>query len=257
MKLYFLYIGLLLLSFTFSFCNNKAKQPENISSDNSIPSLPLSDVDESKQDTMRLSDGGYELSIEKTDSVKFNTLYSKFYKKEKQPVRITNIDSVKSLLKGRVWFNVSDYGDILIEKIKFDSDTVKVIDDSFEGLFVAYYPEYDFLYLEGGHTSDDGYDLKTGENIYTAGNPSTQTISPNRKYRISSVFGGQECSTHIIQKYINGRFIKIGELGDLDYCYFIRSFWEDDNTFYFSVGGYNDESKGFVEHRFYKLSIFK
>ena len=195
------------------------------------------------------------ISIERIDSIGFNSLYTKHYRKEIAPERITNFDSVKDLLQNRVEFKTFDNDEtILIEKIHFGNGITKSLNDIYEGLFVAYFPEYDFILLEGGHTTDDGYDLTTGKNIDEAGNPADQTISPKGKYRISGVYGGQECSTYIIQKNENNKFVKIGEIDNIDLCYFIKYFWEDDTTFYFSIRSYmNDAEVG--EMKYYRLRI--
>lgn len=232
MKRYIIYIILYISSFQFINC-------ENVDAHTGTDLLPLSK----------------KFSIERIDSIRFNSLYAKHYRKESAPERITDFDSVRELLQGRVEFKTFNNDEtILVEKIHFGDGTTKSLNDIYEGLFVAYFPEYDFILLEGGHTTDDGYDLATGKNIDEAGNPADQTISPEGGYRISGVYGGQECSTYIIQEYKDGMFTKIGEIDDIDICYFIKYFWEDETTFYYSIRSYSHDSVD-GEMQFYRLKI--
>ena len=64
----------------------------------------------------------------------------------------------------------------------------------------GYYPEYGILLLEGGHSSDMCFSIKTGESDLTIGNPEYIISSPKNTYRLNGSFGGQECISYFFQK---------------------------------------------------------
>lgn len=203
-------------------------------------------------------DSSYILSLYQiTDSILFNELYVKYYEKELEPYRIENIDSVKNRLKKQIDIEKDEYNVAFVKRIEALNGRVKVFDHKYEeGLFVAYYPEYNFILMEGGHTIDLGNDLITGESIEEAGNPADQTLSPNRRYRISGVYGGQECSSYIVQEYKANRYQKIAEINDEKLCYMKSHFWLNDTVFYYSEKNYlKDHEEGILG--FYKLVIRK
>lgn len=199
---------------------------------------------------------GYSFDIEKIDSIEFVSLHKQLYKPS-YTEKITNTDSVQSLLKGIVDFQLQEDESLMPIKIHARNGEVINLDDNLEGVFIAYFPKYDFLLLEGGHSSDYGYSLTTGETIFTVGNPDNQTISPNQKFRISGIYGGQECVTYIIQKFTaENSLIKIGTIDDIDLCYFRSHFWRDDTTFYYSTLSYTSNKEG-GEMQYYRLNIKK
>ena len=149
----------------------------------------------------------HSIEINKTEYFKLlknvdKTVYS--------PIKIENLDSIKAILKNRVEW-VSEFSD---EEYKRE-DVIKSIiidngqkirisqtgnDYGFSEGYSGYYPEYGILHLEGGHSSDMCFSIKTGETALTIGNPEYIITSPNKSYRLNGYFGGQECISYFFQK---------------------------------------------------------
>lgn len=113
----------------------------------------------------------------------------------------------------------------------------KVIDYKNNDVYlIAYYPNDHFLYLEGGHAADEGVDVLTGKDVLLVGNSASQIISPNKVFRISSVWSGQECSVFVLQKKSKNGWERISLIDNEDtICNFSDYFWTDDNTLYMKI----------------------
>lgn len=247
----------------YASCTFASKESNNSTNPLNVPeAIQNSEMNHfSKIDCLYSPDSLYSFTLYKIkDSVLFNRLYDKFKTHEPVPFRVTDIDSIRTLIKGKVEMEKNEYDIILVHSFKALNGKEKVfLPYTEEGLLLAYYPEYNFLLMEGGHSSDEGYDLTTGESIYEAGNPATQMFSPQRLYRISGIYGGQECSTYIIQIANQGeRLHKMGNIFSetSNVCNIHRYFWENDHVFYFSEKVYGigyEEGK----EKYYKLIIKK
>lgn len=202
------------------------------------------------------SDSEFDISIQECDVDEYKTSYQKYYEEEKTPVVIRSIDSI---LLELAEINVS----LTLLQPQPEFETIGVlylangdsIEIDAEGIgevgIVAYYPEYHFLLLEGGHSSEMGFNVLTGEDIFEAGNPYVESISPNNKFRLSAIYGGQECCTFVLQKIEDGVMTKLLEIDDYQIlCFYTTCFWVDDYTLYYQTG-YSDN------YSYYKLVIDK
>lgn len=179
------------------------------------------------------------LTIEKINAAQFNTATQQA-KASKPLKKITDFKTVEKLLTGVVDFKEME-GYLTVNKINFRNGTSTGNKDQLdECTFVAYFPTEEILLLEGGHTTDVSFDLKTGQTTYDAGNPDLVSTSPGGKYRLNKVFEGQECFYHFIQEKKNGKFQKVFELDKIFkkkfnkwLCVIEKGFWTNDDTFYF------------------------
>ena len=179
------------------------------------------------------------ITIEKINAAQFNTATQQ--EKVSRPLeKITDFKLVQKQLAGVVEFKELD-SYLRVSKINFRNGTFSGNNDQLADCrFVAYFPTEDILLLEGGHTIDVSFDLKTGQKTYDAGNPGLAITSPSGKYRLNRIFEGQECFYHFLQEKKNGRFQKVLELDKIFkkktgkwLCIIEKGFWTDDDTFYF------------------------
>lgn len=224
--------AVVLLSIVIISCEQKVK---TITDHPSKETITVKTVEE----TTVLTPKPTQIQIEKINAGAFQSAIQQ-EKTSKKPEKITDFKLVKKQLAGVVDFKELD-GNLLVNKINFHNGTSAGNKDQLEDCtFVAYFPSEDILLLEGGHTTDVSFDLKTGQKTYDAGNPDLVITSPSGKYRLNKVFEGQECFYHFIQEKKNGRFQKVFEI-DKTFkknfnkwlCIIEKGFWTDDNTFYF------------------------
>jgi hypothetical protein len=199
------------------------------------------------------------IAIEKINAAQFQSA-TKQEKVSKPIEKITDFKTVQSQLTGIVDFKEMD-GRLRVSKINFRNGSTSGNNDQLEDCsFVAYFPTEDILLLEGGHTIDVSYDLKTGQKTYDAGNPDLVSTSPGGKYRLNKIFEGQECFYHFIQEKKNGKFQKVFELDHIFkkkfnkwLCVIEKGFWTDDDTFYFrEVIQYKETGN---TYEYYKVKI--
>lgn len=180
-----------------------------------------------------------KIAIEKINAAQFQ-LATQQEKASKPLEKITDFKTVQRQLDGVVEFEEMD-GYLRVNKINFRNGTsIGNKDQLADCTFAAYFPTEDVLLLEGGHTIDVSFDLKTGQKTYDAGNPDLVSASPSGKYRLNKVFEGQECFYHFLQEKKNGKFQKVFELDKIFnkkfnkwLCVIEKGFWTDDYTFYF------------------------
>lgn len=132
----------------------------------------------------------YKLDITEIDSIEFNNLKRKYYRVIPKPIGIENMDEAQEMLRNIVSFDEGSVTAIFPQKSKPLSF---IVGDLY---FLAYFPDDNILYLEGGHSSDVSFDLTTGESTEDVGVPSYQIPSPNNKYRINGYWSGHECSSY-------------------------------------------------------------
>ena len=193
----------------------------------------------------------------KIDKAKYIELVKKATKTIYKPKMISNIDSVKTVLRNRVeWFTninkpntvksiITDNG----KKLFFD---INAIDFGFAENYSAYYPEYDILLLEGGHGTDVCFSIKTGETESTIGNPKYIIPSPKNTYRLNGYFGGQECISYFFQKKENRKFTYLTQFNgnDNSLCTFKEFYWIEETQFIYSKMNYSANSENGEEEYF-------
>jgi len=199
------------------------------------------------------------LTIEQIDEAKYRELSQKASKEIRKQKAIRNLDSIKTILKNRVaWvteFESEDYKrDDVLKSITTENGQKLIFnqrsyDFGFSEGHSAYYPEYDILVLEGGHSSDVCFSIKTGETELTIGNPEYIIPSPKNGYRLNGSFGGQECISYFIQKNYNGKFSYLTEF-DNDICTFKSFYWIDETSFIYTTVNYMTDSENGTEEYF-------
>ncbi len=176
-----------------------------------------------------------------------------FQKSEK----ITDLNSIKKRLKNRVTW-ITSFEDEAYKR----EDAIKSIitnkgkeliinqmsnDYGFNKDFSGYYPKYDILVLEGGHSSDACFSIKTGATQSTVGNPDYIIPSPKNTYRLNGYESGQECILYFFQKKEKGEFIYLTDFNIA--CRFVDFYWIDETTFIYSIINYRTDSiKGVQEY---------
>jgi len=254
---YILYTIIILL--TLSSCKSRADDKsinlptaeDDILSDTTQNTIPESTIPENE---IHFSNETYQFIIKRIDSLEFQYLHDSFYIERSTPIKITSLKTVEKILKDYIRIDSSRVITTDIAEIKDKTGNIISSVEDYKGEFIAYYPMEDILLLNGGHESEMTFNLTTGETTQLIGCPENAIASPNKKYEITGWFGGQECTSYIIRKYINGRFHKIADLVHEDLCYFIEAFWEDDDTFNYSITTPRYQSHaGKLEY--YKLSI--
>lgn len=166
-------------------------------------------------------------------------------KKNYKPQKISDLDSIKRILKNRVVWGDNENDDF-IKSIVTEKGQKLILNDKsndcgFSEGWSGYYPEYDILVLEGGHSSDMCFSIKTGETDLTIGNPEYIIPSPKNTYRLNGSFGGQECISYFFQKKDNEKFIYLTEFGwDYDICEFEEFYWINENEFIY-IKKYHEE----------------
>ncbi len=198
------------------------------------------------------------VSAIKIDSAKYSQLLKKASKKTYKPKKIGNLDSIKTILKNRVeWMTKSDWDDDFLDvpksittangqKLLVNRETY--FDTEFAEGWSGYYPEEDILVLEGGHSVDVSFSIKTGGHYLTAGNPQYIVPSPKGTYRLNGLFSGQDCIDYFFEKRENGQYTYLAEFGDLyNACEFKEFYWLNENEFIYKKMDYSTDSKKEIE----------
>ena len=147
--------------------------------------------------------------------------------------KIESIDAINKMLGDRIqWYDGEQLKSISLQngkKLLFRGD---IVDFGFSEGYSGYYPEEEILVLEGGHSSDMCFSLKTGESELTIGNPQYIVSSPRNSYRLNGYFGGQECVSYFFQKKENGSFKYLSNFSyDFDVCTFKSFDWIGETKF--------------------------
>jgi len=168
----------------------------------------------------------------------FIALWKSGYKPDKYK-KITDVDKAKSMLKKRVEFYKKNdpednfyYANTAIQGISFKDGEKAKIEEHEYPFFVAYYPEIDILVTEGGHSSDNCFDLKDSKNTHP-GNPRHYYTSPDKKLRLNGAHDGQDCIVYFLEEWDKpSKAYKIIDSFpyDANMCYAEDCFWYDNNT---------------------------
>lgn len=201
------------------------------------------------------------VAITQLDKATYIELEKKASKETHKPKAMRNLDAIKRLLKNRVaWVTEFESGayvrDDVLKSITTENGQKLVFnqnsyDYGFSEGHSAYFPLYDILVLDGGHSSDVSFSIKTGETDLAIGNPEYINPSPNNSYRLNGLFGGQECISYFLQKKNNNKFVYLTELNpDLDICTFKAFYWIDETSFIYKRINYMTEAENGTEEYF-------
>lgn len=186
----------------------------------------------------------YKVIIDEVSKEDFNT--AERNKKSKHNIeKVTDIKKIETILKNQLTGEINEDGYYNIKKILTDNgkETSAYFDEC--GI-TAYYPEYHYLLLECGHSSDYLINLKNGEDdINRIGNPDFYTTSPQNTFRFNGYYSGQS-NVHFLEKNIINNepeyMLSMSSILALDY---IESyFWIDNTTIFLKI-----------EKKYYKMKL--
>ena len=103
------------------------------------------------------------------------------------------------------------------------------------------------------YEADNGYDLNLGQDPDVIGHAANFFDAPNRQYRITGAYNGQECYDYKLLHHIGDTPWNIIYSIDMDdACHFSHQFWTDTSHFYYSV---MQPQGNETVMRYYQLSI--
>ena len=150
--------------------------------------------------------------------------------------KVSDIKEIEAILKNQLIGDTHEDGYYNIKNILADNG--KQISAYLDECGItAYYPEYHYLLLECGHSSDYLINLKNGEDdINRIGNPEYYTPSPQNTFRFNGYYSGQ-ANVHFLEKnIINDEpeyMLNMSSIIALDY---IESyFWIDNTTIFLKI----------------------
>jgi len=202
------------------------------------------------------------VQIEKIEKPEYFKLLKQVNKITSKTKKISDLDSVKKILKDKVeWFSESEMKNAMannvIKSIKLTNGrkllfNINAVDFGFSEEYSAYYPEYEILVLEAGHSSVS-FSLETGGDEQIIGNPEYIIHSPSKSYRLNGSFDGQECISYFFQKKINGKFAYLTKFNtEAEPCSFKEFYWLNENTFIYRISDFLTENDN---KNFYKGKI--
>jgi len=183
------------------------------------------------------------------DQISKEDFYSKERTKKSSEAiqKITDTKKIKSILKNQLFGDYSQDGHYTINKILADNGK-EISKDLYECEISVYYPEYHYLLLECGHSSDYLINLKNGkDDINRIGNPDYYLPSPQNTFRLNGYYSGQ-ASVHFLEKSNKNTLpeylFNISSLIPVDYIE--KYFWTSDTTIFLKI-----------EKAFYKIQLQK
>ena len=193
---------------------------------------------------IEITTNDYNVIIDEVSKEEFNS--AERHKKGKPSTeKVTDIKKIKTILKDQLIGEINEDGYYTIKKILTDNDkeTSAYLD---ECEITAYYPEYHYLLLECGHSSDYLINLKNGkDDINRIGNPDYYTPSPQNTFRFNGYYSGQS-NVHFLEKNIIDDepeyMLSMSSILSLDY---IESYFWIDNTTIFLM----------IENKYYKMHL--
>lgn len=221
-------MSLVLLSFLILSCTGATKertqQQEDTITQDILESIDIeNDIDSIVDLNIKKSESFFY--TQRIDSNEYVKLKDKYDLGQPTYITMTDFDSVSVLLEGVVTFDKERQG---VERFNFRNGTVLQSPYQEEDAFVAYYPEFDILRLESGHSMDVAYNLTTGDSIENTGLPPYMKFSPNKKYLFNGYYNGQSFDFFIQQKEANS-YKTLGYI-DWDYDFIQNYFWINDST---------------------------
>lgn len=181
------------------------------------------DIDKIVEEDIKQSESFFY--TQRIDSTDFVRLKKKYDIGQPAYVTMTDFDSVSSILDGVVIFRDGTKDP---ERFNFRNGQSLECLPQDDCSFVAYYPEFDILRLEGGHAMDLAYNLTTGDSIENIGLPPYMKFSPNKEYLFNGYYSGQAFDFFIQQKQGN-TYKTLGYI-DWNYDYIRDYFWINDST---------------------------
>ena len=184
----------------------------------------------------------YLLHFRQIEDSAFNELKSKHIHKFKTPKAITDIKKAEKSLgkKFKMKYNITEDSIVYIKDFRFENKMRLIITES-DG-FVAYYPKEKIMVIMGGHTSDYGFNIYTGE---PECNPYYTVESLNKQYRITGLHSGQDDVMYSLEVYNpkQKKYIPIFEFREegwselTNFFYLYDLFWIN-NTLYYRMDSY-------------------
>ncbi len=243
-----------LFLFLFQNCQNYAGEKKQ-----NQPLTKLTNLNTLKSEIKEEKNIYYSIKVEVIDSAKYNSVKQNCKVRENNMIKITDFDEVKRLLKGTVEFEEENQA---VRKIHFrNGKKYTELSDYDYSFFIAYFPEEDILLCEGGHSTDISFNLKNGNETEETGNPDLFLFSPNKKYRLSGSYDGQECNGYFIQVSKKEDFEKIINLEEevkretnISICNIRDGFWTNDNTLYLEKYDFDYE---YNKYKYLKIQIIE
>lgn len=187
---------------------------------------------------------------------------------------VTNIAEAERMLGGRLSVIEKKSDDYTFHdyEITFNDGTKKYLGFGDYG-FIAYFPGQETLLFEGGHTSDQPFDLNDSQaevsfigddfpyNVRT-GNPYYHVASPDRRWRINGFHDGQDTLLRFLETWnaAKGKYEYVGYIVDygnnIQLGYNGNWFWTDNNTVIFTNSG-GGEDEYFESTDFYEMTIIE
>lgn len=181
------------------------------------------DVDEIIESEIKESETFFY--TQRIDSIEFVRLKNKFDVQQPAYITMTDFDSVSKMLGQIVIFDEETQSP---DRFNFRNGTSLKSPYQGEDMFVAYYPDFDILQLEGGHSMDIAYNLATGDTIENIGLPPYMKFSPTKEYLMNGYYTGQS-QAFFIQHKQGGVYKTLGYI-DWRYDYIRDYFWVSDST---------------------------
>ena len=180
---------------------------------------------------------------------------------QNEPYKAVDINGALKMLGKRLKMNIVKDKIEYKYEITFKDGIVKYLDSDYD--FIAYFPQLEILLFEGGHGSDQPFDLNNSNNAITfidfphrirIGNPYYHVVSPDKQLRINGFHDGQDCVMRFLEKWNKStkkyEFVGWfwGENHIFDLCYTWNWLWIDNNKAIFknSTGG---------EGEFYEMEV--
>ncbi len=147
--------------------------------------------------------------------------------------KITDIKEIKNLLKEQLIGEDRENSYFLLKKVVLDNG--KEISNDFEECDITgYFPEYHYLLLECGHSSEYIIDLKNGNDVM--GNPDYYLPSPQNIFHLKGYYSGQGHVYFLEKNNKNSKPKYLFQISDLiPTDYIEKYFWKNDNTIFLKV----------------------
>jgi len=233
---------------------------------NEIDTVEIRDIN-----TRVVLNGEILFDIQQIDSINYFNSKAKTDMQKTNLKKITDLEQVKDMLKGRViWGKYDDEKQEMVEneqgeaiyKILFRNGKTNSSDyPEFE--FVAYFPQEDVLFIVGEHYSPMICNLTTGEETEEVGDPEYRCYSPSKQYRFNGYYSGQR-DVYFIQEKSGTQYktiielnqdFELGEHIGFNPEYLADVFWQNDTILNFVAPRYfYEEDK---EKKFYYQLILK
>lgn len=175
---------------------------------------------------------------------------------------VTDFDSAVQMLGGRLketgrTEDGVDYDTCCYELTFTDGTTLRLDADY---TFMAWFPQLQILFFEGGHSSQYMFDLRDGSSV--AGNPFHHAISPDKKWRINGFHDGQDTLLRFLEKwnYAEEKYEIVDYFIDYDnpeFGYSGNYFWTDNDTAIFTNFGGMEVEHISEDTEFYELTIIE